>query len=146
MTAKDGNNNLIEVEDFDFDELDSLEGASEDDGVLHLSDLVNEPIPFDLGGGKVIFFVDPSEFSPSTSAKFSKVMKIIYKQVTLLEKNPGDGALETRVDRSMGKFVKMILPDMPDDLLGEMSYGQKGKIIEWWTKKTNMSGRNSKNL
>jgi len=136
MTAKDGN--TIDLDEFD--ELDELTD-DEDENVLRLSDLApSEAIRFEVTDGKFIDFADASNFSPKEYARLSKLGKLIEKNTDVLEKHPDDDNTAQRLDRYMGAFMQMILPDMTEAQISEYSYGKKSQIIIWWSNKSNFLG------
>jgi hypothetical protein len=132
-------NNDAEI--YEMTEMEAFEEEStfqdESDNVLRLSDLSRpEALTFELSDGSKIEFIDPADLNPTQYAKFSKLGKLIQKNTDLLEQNLKDESIAKRLDNQMAEFLRMILPDLPADVLNGFAYGKKGQIITWWSKQS----------
>lgn len=88
---------------------------------------------FDLGD-RLIYFRLSAEFGAFDQAKMSQLNRKIQKTSQALIDKPEDEAIQERYTSLYGEFVKLLLPDLPDDVLKSLAMGQRTQIVSWWTK------------
>ena len=127
----------------EFDEFDEFKDLEETEAepapVLSLADLMkDERLPFDLGGGRTIYFIDAKTIDSAGSARMLKLQKLLDGTLRQLEKNPGDALALGRYDKLTTEFVKFVLPDIPDEVLAGLKQGQRGVILKYWTENSDI--------
>lgn len=124
---------MPELKDSDWmsEEIDETEESTA--RPLSLKSLFEETrLPFELEDGSVIFFRDSKSVTPQDSARMMKMQKMVDVLLRRLEKNPDDQDALIRYDRVTTEFVHFVLPDLSQEVLGRLKYGQKGIILKHW--------------
>lgn len=107
---------------------------------LSLKSLFEETrLPFELEDGSVIYFRDSKAVTPQDSARMMKMQKMVDALLRRLEKNPDDQDALARYDRVTTEFVRFVLPDLPQEVLDRLKYGQKGIILKYWMENSDIS-------
>jgi len=103
---------------------------------LDFTDLFPEEIDtFTLSDGKEITFLNPEDFDAETFAIVSKAEAEFKKALKALGDNPHDVQSARKMEVTATIFVKVILPDMPEEALDRLNLARKAKIIEWWNER-----------
>lgn len=89
-------------------------------------------LPFELEDGSTIYFLDAKSINPQDSARMAKLQRLVDALLKRLEKNPDDQDALSRYDRATTEFVRFVLPQIPQEVLDRLKYGQKGIILKHW--------------
>lgn len=117
--------------DWEDEELEATAGSETD---LNINDLLAPPsLTLTLADGNVLHFADRNSFSPSEEAKLTKLSELINKNLDILKSSPNNTAAEQRVEQYVSRFLRFVLPDIDDETLNGLSYGQKGRILQWYS-------------
>ena len=112
---------------------------------LTLASLFEEKkLPFELEDGKMIYFLDAKSIGPADSARMSRMQKLVDALLKRLEKNNDDQDAIARFDRVTTEFVRFILPDLPDESLMRLKYGQKGIVLQHWLRNSDVQSLGKK--
>ena len=141
MTNETPKGKKVEIE-FEVDAAD-IEGTENN---ISLADLLKpEPITITWTDGEVLTFREQGDLSPSDSAKVTKLANLIGKNMDALVKDPNNKAAEKRAERYMTNFLQIMLPDLDEEALKELSFGEKGLVMDAHTQKINQR-QNAKNF
>ena len=107
---------------------------------LTLASLLEETrIPFDLGGGQIIYFIDAKSIDAAGSARMMRLQKLLDGTLKRLESHPNDQTALERYEKITTEFILFILPDIPRDVLGKLKQGQRGLLLQHWTNNSDMN-------
>lgn len=113
-------------------EYDDLDMGEEMQPSFDLADLFREDRPTvrTLSGDEVpIRYTD--DFSPEDLGRLQKLQKLIRGNLKRIE-NSNDPAAAGRLERAASEFLRLVIPDLPQEDLDKMQIGQKIRLQIWW--------------
>jgi hypothetical protein len=141
MSQKTGKSapSAADLQDFD-DELP----AANDAGNLSYEELFSISRPtFTLKDGSVIEFRTPADFVDEEVGRFTRLRKLLDGNLKRMEAHPDDAAAIASFKKNSQMFLKMILPDIPDELLRALTLGQRDQLMRFWLRETGQTGDGS---
>jgi len=95
---------------------------------LTFAELVPERDQFELADGEKIDFLSLAELDAIDAARAIQIQKRIEDIDTknLTEDNAG------ALNDALGDLIRLVLPDIPDDLLKGLKTGQRLMIVRFW--------------
>ncbi len=82
--------------------------------------------------GQVYEFRSKVDFGAVDFARLSRLQREIQEALKALEASGEDEAAALTLERVIGEFITLILPDLPGEAFAAMTLGQKMGINEWW--------------
>lgn len=78
------------------------------------------------------------DFGAVIQAKFNKTNKAFQKAKTDLETNPDDEVAAETLEKCMRVMIRIMLPQLPNDELVSLRFGQMTAIMDFWLKENNL--------
>ena len=97
--------------------------------VLTFAELVPERDQFELTDGEMIDFLSMAELDAIDAARSMQIQKRIKKidLEDLTEENA------VALNDALADLIRVILPDIPDDMLDGLKTGQRLLIVQFWS-------------
>lgn len=102
---------------------------------LSFAEITNIDRPtYTLSSGEEITFRVQADFNAVDAARAQSLGDKIQKTGKALASRPDDEQVAARYDALYGDFVKLLLPDLPDQELGLLTTGMRVQIVQWWNR------------
>lgn len=88
---------------------------------------------FELTDGTEIEFRMRIDFTASDAARMQKISSTLGQLSKRLQKSPDDGRLVAKYDELYDRFVLILLPEFPSEVLATLTTGMKIQIVNFWT-------------
>ncbi len=122
---------------------EELELPNDESTTLSFQDIfLTQHDHFQLENGETIDFKSSSELDVEDHARVLSYQKLLETAMSRLSKSPNDTQAKTTLDSLTKKFIRMILPDLPDEILDRMVLGQKLKVMNFWMERNKTESKN----
>lgn len=111
--------------------------ASQETSTFSFADLQpKEGLDFELADGSKIPFKQPEDMTSDDVAIMSSLEKRMNAAIEQMQKNFRDEKAKAAMDKLTSHFIRLILPDLPEEALTGFKLGQKTKLVRWWNEHT----------